>query len=90
MTYTIARYPAHLIDVVRVACGSRVIIRPTLPQDMELQREFFLSLSAEGRYSRFMTQFNELPKALAERFADIDYRCHVALLAGTRAETNVT
>jgi hypothetical protein len=26
----------HLIDVVRVADGSRVTIRPTLPQDAEL------------------------------------------------------
>ena len=32
MTYTIARYPVHLIDIVRVAAnGSRVTIRPTLP-----------------------------------------------------------
>ena len=41
MTYTIPRYPVHLIDVVRVTDGSRVTIRPTLPQDVELQREFF-------------------------------------------------
>jgi hypothetical protein len=48
MTYTIARYPVHLIDVARIANGRRVTIRPTLPQDLELQREFFHSLSAEG------------------------------------------
>ena len=41
VTYTIPRYPVHLIDVVQVADGSRVTIRPTLPQDAELQREFF-------------------------------------------------
>jgi len=38
MTYTIARYPVHLIDVVTVANGGRVTIRPSLPQDLELQR----------------------------------------------------
>ena len=81
MTYTIPRYPVHLIDVVRVADGSCVTIRPTLPQDVELQREFFRSLSAEGRYCRFMTALNDLPEALAERFASIDYRSHLALLA---------
>jgi acetyltransferase len=81
MTYTIARYPVHLIDVVRVANGSRVTIRPTLPQDLELQREFFHSLSTEARYRRFMGALNELPEAVAQRFISIDYRNHLALLA---------
>ena len=61
MTYTIPRYPVHLIDVVRVADGSRVTIRPTLPQDVELQRQFFRTLSAEGRYCRFMTPLPGAP-----------------------------
>ena len=81
MTYSIARYPVHLIDVVQAADGSRVTIRPTLPQDMELQRDFFRSLSTQGRYSRFMTRLNELPESLAARFASIDYHNHLALLA---------
>jgi acetyltransferase len=81
MTYTIHRYPTHLIDVVRLANGSRVTIRPMLPQDAELQREFFRSLSAKSRYYRFMTWLNELPEALLERFTSIDYSSHLALLA---------
>jgi acetyltransferase len=81
MTYAIHRYPTHLIDVVRLANGSRVTIRPTLPQDAELQKEFFRCLSAQSRYYRFMTRLNELPEALLDRFASIDYRTHLALLA---------
>jgi len=81
MTYTIARYPVHLIDVARIANGRRVTIRPTLPQDLELQREFFHSLSAEGRYRRFMSPLNELPETMAQRFISVDYRSHLALLA---------
>jgi len=81
VTYTIARYPVHLVDVVRIGDGRRVTIRPTLPQDLELQRAFFRSLSAEARYSRFLTRLSELPDALAERFANIDYSSHLALLA---------
>ena len=77
----IARYPVHLIDVVRLANGSRVTIRPTLPQDLGLQREFFHSLSADSRYYRFMSPVNELPEAVAQRFISIDYRSHLALLA---------
>jgi acetyltransferase len=81
MTYTIARYPVHLIDVVTVGNGGRVTIRPSLPQDGELQREFFHSLSAEGRHHRFMSALNELPEAVARQFNNIDYRSHLALLA---------
>jgi GNAT superfamily N-acetyltransferase len=81
MTYTIPRYPAHLIDFVSAANGRRVTIRPMLPQDFTLQREFFRSLSARVRYSRFMASFSELPDAVAERLGKIDYRSHLALLA---------
>lgn len=80
-TYTISHYPVHLIDVVRLGDGSRVIIRPTLPQDAELQQDFFRTLSAASRYGRFMTPLRELPENLAQRFASIDYRSHLALLA---------
>jgi acetyltransferase len=80
VTYTIAKYPAHMIDVVRIY-GSRITIRPTLPQDVDLQRAFFRSLSAESRYCRFMSRLRELPDCLVERFTSIDYRGHVALLA---------
>lgn len=81
MTYTISRYPVHLIDVMHAADGTRLTVRPTLPQDVELQREFFRALSAKSRYSRFLTKLSELPPSLAERFENIDYHGHVALLA---------
>ena len=80
-TYTIPHYPVHLIDVVRVGNGTRIIIRPTLPQDAQLQRNFFRALSAPSRYARFMTPLTELPEALAQRFSSIDYSGHLALLA---------
>ena len=81
MIYSIPRYPVHLIDVVCVANGRRVTVRPTLPQDAELQQQFFRSLSAEGRYYRFMTRLSELPTSLVQRFSAVDYQSHVALLA---------
>ena len=81
MIYTINRYPVHLIDMVQMSDGSRVIIRPTLPQDLELQCAFFRALSPLSRYCRFMTRANELPETLVDRFTNIDYRRHVALLA---------
>ena len=54
VTYSDGRYPVHLIDVVPMADGSRITIRPTLPQDVDLLRTFFRTLSAESRYCRFM------------------------------------
>jgi acetyltransferase len=71
----------HLIDVVRMADGTPITIRPTLPQDVTLLRTFFRTLSDESRYRRFMNPLKELPDTLAERFADIDYHRHLALLA---------
>jgi acetyltransferase len=81
MTSLNDRYPTHMIDVVQWDDGTRVVVRPPLPQDAELQRAFFGQMSKEDRYSRFMTPLRELPETLAHRFSSIDYRSHVALLA---------
>lgn len=81
MTYEIHRYPADLIDVVRLAGGERVVIRPVLPQDADLTSAFFRDLSAAGRYDRFMTSMRELPPDLMRRFTQVDYASHLALVA---------
>jgi acetyltransferase len=79
--YQIHRYPAELIDVVRLAGGQRVVIRPVLPQDEDLTGAFFRNLSGAARYDRFMTNMRELPHALLQRFTHVDYADHVALVA---------
>lgn len=84
------RYPTHLIDVVQLTNGRRVVVRPALPQDCELQRVFVRTLSDEARYYRFMTTLSELPEAMAERFTSIDYRSHVALIATIFADAGET
>ena len=81
MTYQIHRYPAELIDVVRLGDGERVVIRPVLPQDEDLTTAFFRSLSAPARYDRFMTSLRELPPELMRRFTQVDYADHLALVA---------
>ena len=53
----------------------------TVDDMLDVQNVQVADLSADGRYCRFMTGLNELPETLAERFACIDYRNHVALLA---------
>ena len=81
MLYQIHRYPADLIDVVRLNGGQRVVIRPVLPQDADLTRAFFGGLAARTRYDRFMTPMRTLPPDLIKRFTSIDYADHVALVA---------
>ncbi|KAB2911361.1 MAG: GNAT family N-acetyltransferase [Hyphomicrobiaceae bacterium] len=81
MLYQIHRYPADLIDVVHVAGGRRVVIRPVLPQDEALTGAFFRSLPAPARYDRFLTQMRELPPGLLRRFTQVDYADHLALVA---------
>ena len=81
MTYQIHRYPAELIDVVQLAGGERIVIRPVLPQDADLTDQFFRNLSPPARYHRFMTSMRELPPELMRHFTQIDYADHLALVA---------
>jgi acetyltransferase len=81
MACAISRYPVHRIDEVSAADGTHVVIRPMLPHDGRLQRDFFRGLSAESRYNRFMAQVNHAPEALIERLAAVDHVRHLALLA---------
>ena len=81
MLYQIHRYPADLIDVVRLRDGRRVLIRPVLPQDEDLTLAFFGSLPAQARYDRFMAPMPNLPPDLIKRFTNIDYASHLALVA---------
>jgi acetyltransferase len=81
MLYQIHRYPADLIDVVRLRDGQRVLIRPVLPQDEELTSAFFSDLPARARYDRFMAAMPHPPADLVRRFTHVDYVSHVALVA---------
>jgi RimJ/RimL family protein N-acetyltransferase len=86
MTYQIHRYPAELIDVVRLTGGARVVIRPVLPQDRELMRAFFDDLTADARCKRFMHPVSEPSSELLRQFTQVDYANHVALVAETFAD----
>ena len=81
MLYEIHRYPADMIDVVQVAGGARVVIRPVLPQDAELTAAFFRGLSGASRYDRFLSPLREPPPELLAHFTRVDYANHLALVA---------
>ena len=90
MIYQIHRYPADLIDVVRLGGGERIVIRPVLPQDEDLTGAFFRSLSGAARYDRFMTPMRDLPPELLQRFTHVDYADHVALVAEVFVDNDVS
>lgn len=81
MLYQIHRYPADLIDVVRIRGGQRVLIRPVLPQDEGVTSAFFGRLPARARYDRFLAPVRDLTPELVKRFTNVDYASHLALLA---------
>jgi acetyltransferase len=83
MLYQIHHYPADLIDVVHLAGGHRVVVRPVLPQDEQLTSDFFGELPAKARYDRFMGPMRNLPPDLLKRFTNVDYDNHLALVAET-------
>ena len=90
MLYQIHRYPADLIDVVRLRGGRRVLVRPVLPQDEDITVAFFGNLPARARYDRFMAPMPNLPPALIKRFTSIDYASHLALVAEIFADSRET
>ena len=90
MIYEIHRYPVDLIDVVWLAGGERVVIRPVLPQDEDLTTAYFRGLSAPARYNRFMMSMRELPSELMRRLAQVDYANHLALVAEVFADGHET
>ena len=80
MTCHMDRFAAERTDVVALG-GQRVVIRPLLPQDAELAKAFFGSLSPAARYQRFLSPMRSLPPGLVKRLTEVDDSEHVALLA---------
>lgn len=86
MLTSIHRYPTHLIDVLELASGDRITIRPILPQDAPLEQEFVRALSLGARHNRFFRALRELPPDLLARFTEVDYRATHALVATVRGQ----
>ena len=83
-TWTIRRYPTHLIDNWVLEDGRVVTLRPILPQDDVLAQDFVRRLSEEARYNRFLVGLAELSAPLLAYLTDIDYVDHLALVAETQ------
>ena len=65
--------------------GVEVLIRPVCPDDADLLRALFKSLSFESIYFRFFAPVKDFPDHMLERFARIDEDCEIALTALDRS-----
>ena len=74
-------YPSHLTRTWIVPDGTRVTIRPIMPEDAELEVDFMSRLSPETRYYRFMNSMREMPPAMVARLTQIDYDREMAFVA---------
>lgn len=58
--------------------GTRVIVRPLVPDDGQRILEGFRRMSPASRYRRFMTPVDELSPEMLRRLVDVDYVDHFA------------
>jgi acetyltransferase len=79
--FAIAPYPKSWERQIRLKAGQEVFIRPVRPEDEELYRTFFESVSAEDLRLRFFAPVKEFSHAFVARLTQIDYARALALCA---------
>lgn len=77
-------YPSHLVKHLKLADGTAITIRPIRPEDAAIEQAFVRNLSHESRYFRFMDTLRELSPRMLSHFTQVDYDCHMALIAVTQ------
>ncbi len=76
-------YPTSLIDVWHVKNGTRLTIRPVLPQDGALLGKMIQGLSPETRHNRFHGAVNGLSAEALRQMSCVDYLHHLAFVITT-------
>ncbi len=74
-------YPREYEREVTLKDGTRVRIRPVLPEDESRLVTLYGRLSPHAAYQRFFTVMKRLPPDWAHSFANVDYRRRMALVA---------
>jgi GNAT superfamily N-acetyltransferase len=79
-------------SVISLRDGTRVRIRPVVPDDKDRFLDGFARLSPSSRYRRFLTPIDELTPEMLRAFTEVDYVDHfayVALLADEPGEPGI-
>jgi hypothetical protein len=61
--------------------GTRVLIRPVVPDEKQRFVDGFARLSPESRYRWFMSPVDELSPEMLAQFTEVDYVDHFAYVA---------
>ena len=77
----ISPYPLQLHYNWKIGDNKEVIVRPIKPEDEELEREFFGSLSRQTQYFRFFGYVPNVSHDMLTRYTQIDYDRELALIA---------
>jgi len=77
----ISPYPAHYELCTTTSLGKRILIRPIRPEDADLVKELFHSLSPSTVYFRFFQHIRELSPEMLSMLTQVDYDRHMALIA---------
>ncbi len=75
-----AEYPREFEQEITLKDGSRVRVRPVLPEDETRLVTLYGRLSPHVAYQRFFTVMKRLPPDWAHYFANVDYRRRMALV----------
>ena len=74
-------YPWALARPVALVDGAALRLRAIRPDDQPRLRELFHRLSRQSVYNRFFRVYDRLPDEWYHRFAHVDYRARLALVA---------
>lgn len=81
--FHISRYPTTHIDVWTLRNGTRLTLRPVLPQDGPLLGDLVDRLSPEARGQRFHGGVHHLTESRLAEMTQVDYQRHVAFVIAT-------
>ena len=82
-------YPHQYEETYPLKDGGEYRVRPIHPDDAEMLKAFYKSLSSETRYFRFISNSPELSPTMAAKFTLIDYDREMALVA-LASDTNIS
>lgn len=84
----VSHYPTALIDVWRLRDGSRITLRPVLPQDSILLGNLMSRLSPSARRNRFHGAVNKVPAQWLDKMTCVDHERHVAFVMTTTHDSH--
>lgn len=76
--------PDFKLRIVDLEDGTKVHMRPIVPEDEALLQEAVSAMSERSVYFRFFSPLKKLSDAMAHRLAVVDYNYRFALVATTR------